>query len=93
MIEYKTKGTCSKKIQFDLQKGKVYSVSFEDGCDGNLKALGILTEGMETSELVNKLKGLQCGKKKTSCADQLAAAVAAAVAAAGTAEAAGGAAE
>ena len=75
MIEYKTKGTCSKKIQFDLRDGKVYSVSFEDGCDGNLKALGVLTEGMDAAELVNKLKGLRCGSKKTSCADQLATAV------------------
>ena len=79
MIEYKTKGTCSTKIQFELRNGRVYSTAFENGCNGNLKALGILVEGMDAGELVAKLKGLRCGKKKTSCADQLAAAVAAAI--------------
>ena len=76
MCEYKTNGTCSKKIKFDLKDGKVYSVSFEGGCDGNLKALGILVEGMDTEEVIKKLKGLQCGRKNTSCADQLATALA-----------------
>ena len=75
MFEYKTNGTCSSKIHFDLRDGKVHSVSFEDGCDGNLKALGILVEGMDANDLIKKLKGLRCGEKKTSCADQLAAAV------------------
>ena len=79
MIEYKTQGTCSTKIHFDLLDGKVHSVSFEDGCNGNLKALGILVEGMDAGELVGKLKGLCCGRKKTSCADQLAIAIAMAI--------------
>ncbi|MDR1106935.1 MAG: TIGR03905 family TSCPD domain-containing protein [Treponema sp.] len=72
MFEYTTHGTCSTKIRFDVQKGRVHSLSFEDGCDGNLKAVSILSEGMKTEELVKKLKGLRCGNKKTSCADQLA---------------------
>ena len=76
MIEYETRGTCSKKIRFELRDGRVHSVSFEHGCDGNLKALGILVEGMDAGELVKKLKGLRCGDKETSCADQLASAVA-----------------
>ena len=76
MREYKTKGTCSSKIHFDIKDGKVYSVSFEDGCNGNLKALGILAEGMDAATLIAKLKGLHCGGRKTSCADQLATAVA-----------------
>jgi len=80
MFEYKPKGVCSQKISFELKDGKLYSVSFVDGCDGNLKALGILVEGMDAGEVVKKLKGLQCGGKKTSCADQLAAAVGCAVA-------------
>jgi uncharacterized protein (TIGR03905 family) len=75
MHEYKTKGTCSTKINFELNDRKVYSVSFEDGCDGNLKAMGILVEGMDAGELVKKLKGLRCERKKTSCADQLATAL------------------
>jgi uncharacterized protein (TIGR03905 family) len=75
-INYKTKGTCSTEINFELRDGKVHSVSFENGCNGNLKALGILAEGMDAEELVSKLKGLRCGRKKTSCGDQLAVAVA-----------------
>jgi len=75
MHEYKTSGTCSTKIRFDLSGDRIHSVSFEDGCDGNLKALGILAEGMDAKELVKKLKGLKCGRRKTSCADQLAQAV------------------
>ena len=75
MIEYTTSGTCSTKVQFDLRDGKVHSVFFEGGCRGNLQALGILVEGMDAGELVKKLKGLQCGKKGTSCGDQLATAV------------------
>jgi uncharacterized protein (TIGR03905 family) len=76
MFEYKTHGTCSTKIRFDLQDGRIHSLSFEDGCDGNLKALGILVEGMEPETLINRLKGIRCGHRKTSCADQLAQAVA-----------------
>jgi len=76
MREYKTRGTCSSRIHFDLKDGKVHSVSFEDGCDGNLKALGIMAEGMDAAALVAKLKGIGCGGRKTSCADQLATAVA-----------------
>jgi uncharacterized protein (TIGR03905 family) len=75
MIEYKTSGTCSTKIHFDLRDGKVHSLSFDGGCNGNLKALGVLVEGMEAGEVVKKLKGLECGKRKTSCADQLARAI------------------
>jgi len=79
-VNYKTTGTCSTEINFELRDGRIYSVSFVAGCDGNLKALGILAEGMDAEELVKKLKGLHCGRKNTSCGDQLAAAVAQAVA-------------
>ena len=75
MYEYKTKRTCSSKIHFDIKDGKVCSVSFEGGCDGNLKAISILAEGMDAAELVKKLKGNQCDKRGTSCADQLAIAI------------------
>ena len=80
MHEYKTSGTCSKKISFDLTDGKIHSVSFEDGCPGNLKAIGILVEGMDAGDVVKKLKGVRCGGKRTSCGDQLAIAVEQAVA-------------
>ena len=75
MFEYKTEGTCSTKIHFDIKEGKVSNISFENGCNGNLKALAILAEGMEAAELVKKLKGNLCGERKTSCSDQLARAV------------------
>jgi uncharacterized protein (TIGR03905 family) len=72
MYEYKTKGTCSTSIRFDVRDGKVYAVSFDNGCDGNLKALSIMAEGMEADELIRKLRGIQCGKRPTSCGDQFA---------------------
>ena len=73
--DYKTKGTCSVKIHFDIDAEKVHNISFEGGCNGNLKALSIFAEGMDTKELVAKLKGIRCDKRPTSCADQLAQAV------------------
>ena len=73
--QYKTKGTCSQQFKFDLEDGKVKNVSFYGGCNGNLKAISILTEGMNAEELIAKLKGNTCGFRSTSCADQLAFAV------------------
>jgi len=75
MFEYKTKGTCSTKIHFDINEGKVVNISFDNGCDGNLKALSVLAEGLAADEIISKLKGIRCGSKKTSCGDQLALAV------------------
>jgi uncharacterized protein (TIGR03905 family) len=72
---YETNGTCSSRIDFELEDGKIHRLSFEDGCNGNLKALGILAEGMDAAELARKLKGLKCGQRDTSCADQLARAI------------------
>ncbi|GHV47603.1 TSCPD domain-containing protein [Spirochaetia bacterium] len=72
MYEYKTQGTCSTKIHFDIKDNKVYSVSFDDGCDGNLKSISTLAEGMDADELIKKLKGIRCGHKATSCGDQFA---------------------
>jgi len=72
---YETNGTCSSRIDFELADGKIHRLSFEDGCNGNLKALGILAEGMDAAELARKLKGLKCGQRDTSCADQLARAI------------------
>jgi len=72
---YKTKGTCSTQIDFELADGKIHRLAFTDGCDGNLKALAILAEGMDAAELVQKLKGVRCGQRGTSCGDQLAKAV------------------
>jgi uncharacterized protein (TIGR03905 family) len=78
MYEYAAQGTCSTKIRFDIREGRIHGISFENGCDGNLKALSILAEGMKTEELTARLKGIRCGERGTSCADQLARAVEAA---------------
>lgn len=71
-MNYKTKGTCSQAIDFDIEDGKVYNVSFYGGCNGNLKGIGSLVEGMEIAEVVKRLEGTTCGFKDTSCPDQLA---------------------
>ena len=75
MYTYKTNGTCSRAIHFDIVNGKLHHVTFDGGCPGNLKALGILVEGMPAREAVAKLAGITCDTKPTSCADQLACAL------------------
>ena len=72
---YKTKGTCSSQISFDLVDGKVQNVVFTGGCNGNLKAIAKLVEGMNADDVVRILSGNTCGFKNTSCADQLALAI------------------
>jgi uncharacterized protein (TIGR03905 family) len=74
-----TKGVCARRIHFDLEDGKIHNVSFDGGCDGNLKAISTLLEGQPV-ETVALLRGNTCGRKPTSCADQLAQAVEAALA-------------
>ena len=71
MYQYKTKGTCSQMIYFDLEDGKVRNVQFLGGCNGNLKGIGQLVEGMDVDDVIAKLEGTTCGMKKTSCPDQL----------------------
>ena len=78
MYEYKTKGTCSQMIYFDLEYGKVKNVQFLGGCNGNLKGIGQLVEGMNVDDVIARLEGTTCGMKKTSCPDQLAQALKAA---------------
>jgi len=69
---YKTSNVCSQVIEFDLSEDlKVYNVKFFGGCNGNLKAIGKLVEGMEASKVISILKGNTCGYRQTSCADQL----------------------
>ncbi len=72
---YKTKGVCAMKINFNLEGNVVSNVSFLGGCNGNLKAISKLVDGMTVEEIESKLKGNRCGFKSTSCADQLAIAV------------------
>ena len=73
--QYRTQGTCSQLIDLELDGDKVHNVVFTGGCPGNWKAIPILVEGMSVDELESKLKGVRCGYKDTSCADQLARAV------------------
>ncbi len=70
------RGTCSRAVSFRLdEKGCVHDVRFEGGCDGNLKGVGKLVEGMPAAEVEKRLAGVECGFKKTSCPDQLACAL------------------
>ncbi len=69
---YKTKGTCSQKIMFDLNDGIVSNVRFTGGCNGNLQGIAKLSEGKSAADLISALEGIQCGFKATSCPDQLA---------------------
>ena len=71
-FQYKTKGTCSQMIHFEIEDGKVKNVQFYGGCNGNLKGIGSLVEGMEATEVISRLEGTTCGMKATSCPDQLA---------------------
>ena len=70
--EYKTKGTCSQKIFFDIEDGKEKNDQFLGGCNGNLKGIGALVEGMNVDDVIARLEGTKCGMKSTSCPDQLA---------------------
>lgn len=72
---YNCKGTCSQVIDFEINDNIITGVSFLGGCNGNLKAISKLVEGMSVEEIEAKLKGNICGSKSTSCADQLARAV------------------
>ena len=72
---YRTKGTCSQQITFDLEDGVVKNIEFLGGCNGNLKAISKLVDGMNAVEIISKLKGNTCGFRTTSCADQLALAI------------------
>ena len=75
---YKTKGTCSREIAFEVENGKVTNVQFFGGCNGNLKGISALVEGMSIDEVIARVEGITCGMKSTSCPDQLAQALKAA---------------
>jgi uncharacterized protein (TIGR03905 family) len=71
MATYKTKGVCSSNIEFEIVDGKLHSVHFQNGCDGNLEGISRLVEGMNVRDVIEKLRGIQC-QGTTSCPDQLA---------------------
>lgn len=69
---YKTQGTCSQKIDIEIDGTKVKNVKFSGGCMGNLTGISSLVKGMEIDEVIDRLAGIRCGFKPTSCPDQLA---------------------
>ncbi|MBO5621038.1 MAG: TIGR03905 family TSCPD domain-containing protein [Butyrivibrio sp.] len=70
-MTYKTKGTCSTQIDLDVEDGIVKNVKFTGGCNGNLQGVAKLVEGMKAEDVIEKLRGIKCGFKNTSCPDQL----------------------
>ena len=72
MSTFITRGTCSKAINFDIEDGKVVNVSFQGGCNGNTKGYCHACRGYAVEEVIDKLEGITCGPRKTSCPDQLA---------------------
>ena len=71
-FEYRTKGTCSQRIIFDVEDNILKNVQFIGGCNGNLKGISSLVDGMNIDDVITKIEGIQCGFKSTSCPDQLA---------------------
>ena len=79
-MQYKTKGTCSTHIDFDIVDNKVVNVVFTRGCSGNTQGVAALVEGMDVNEAIRRLEGIKCGPRPTSCPDQLAQALKQAIA-------------
>lgn len=71
-MRYKTKGTCSREILFEVENDTVHNVRFIGGCSGNAQGIGTLVEGMRTQDVIAKLQGINCSGRGTSCPDQLA---------------------
>ena len=74
-MRYKTQGTCASTIDLEVENGIIKSVAFIGGCHGNLQGISRLVEGMKVEDAIERLKGIRCGFKSTSCPDQLARAV------------------
>lgn len=68
---YKTKGTCSQEIRIELEDDIVKSIQIIGGCNGNLKGISALVQGMKVNDVIQKLSGIRCGSKPTSCPDQI----------------------
>ena len=78
-FSYRPTGVCSTMIDLELEDGIIQSVRFTGGCNGNLQGISRLVEGMGAQDAIEKLQGIQCGWKPTSCPDQLSKALAAAM--------------
>ncbi|MBR5303922.1 MAG: TIGR03905 family TSCPD domain-containing protein [Candidatus Gastranaerophilales bacterium] len=71
-IIYNTVGTCSKQIIIEIEDDIIQNIEFIGGCNGNLQGLDKLARGMKITDVIERLKGIRCGAKMTSCPDQLA---------------------
>ncbi len=71
MFIYKTQGVCSTEIHLEIENDTIKSVEFIRGCQGNLMGISALVSGMNIDDAINKLKGIDCRNKGTSCPDQL----------------------
>ena len=71
-IQYTPKGVCSRAFEIQVEEGVIQSVRVVGGCDGNLKGLSSLLKGMKVEEAIQRMEGIRCGVKPTSCPDQLA---------------------
>ncbi len=74
-MDYKTTGVCARNINFEVENNVLTHISFEGGCNGNLKGISSLLIGMEVPEVIKRLEGLTCKDKATSCPDQVAVAL------------------
>ncbi len=74
-FSYNPKGVCSMRMDIDVEDNKIRSLNVIGGCDGNLKGISKLVQGMDVDDVISKLEGTACGRKKTSCPDQLATAL------------------
>ena len=70
-MTYRTKGTCSRTIEFEIDGDTLKNVRFVGGCDGSLTAISVLIKGMKIPDVIEKLKGIDCDGRGTSCPDQL----------------------
>lgn len=70
--EFIPKGVCSRKMNIEVEDGIIKNVEFIGGCNGNLQGIAALVKGMKVDEAINRLSGIKCGSKSTSCPDQFA---------------------
>lgn len=71
-IQYTPRGVCARAFQIEVENGKIQSVRVQGGCSGNLQGVAALLKGMPVEEAIQRMEGIRCGMKQTSCPDQLA---------------------
>lgn len=71
-IDYTPKGVCARSLKIDVEDGKIQKVDIMGGCSGNLQGLSTLLVGLEVEDAIQKMEGIACGSRPTSCPDQIA---------------------